>query len=187
MGRHRVLYRGDSRASAQRFDAAAAGPTLVVLCRFRGPGSYSCTAAAFTLASCRHPLPISVIENPQANAARGYVPMDKLRRGDLSYAPLLPLGSAIAHPMSTLARRPPGQSCARCFLICENAVYGPVPPVWQSLQFTAVRSPRSIGCLKGMPSAVTGGASPSCWLRTVWQVSQSLCITMPSGLTCWPS
>ena len=24
--------------------------------------------------------------------------------------------------------------------------YGPVPPLWQSLQFTWVRSPRSTGC-----------------------------------------
>ncbi len=36
----------------------------------------------------------------------------------------------------------------------ESGTYGPFPPVWQSAQFTCVRSPMSTGCWK----PVCGGA-----------------------------
>ena len=32
---------------------------------------------------------------------------------------------------------------------CVLLLYGPTPPLWQSEQFTAVRSPMSTGCLNG--------------------------------------
>lgn len=61
--------------------------------------------------------------------------------------------------------------------------YGPTPPLWQSLQFTAVISPRSTGCLKSRPGNEEMFTAFSCCSRMVWQMLQSLRITLPSGLT----
>ncbi len=61
--------------------------------------------------------------------------------------------------------------------------YGLTPPVWQSLQLTAVMSPRSTGCLKVTPGRAAMFTVFCCSSRMVWQSSQSLRMTLPSGLT----
>ena len=68
-----------------------------------------------------------------------------------------------------------------------RTAYGLTPPVWQSLQFTAVISPRSTGCLKATPGSDARLTVFPCSCRMVWQSSQSLRITLPSGLTWFPS
>src|SRR5271157_3299584 len=64
-----------------------------------------------------------------------------------------------------------------------NRNYGPTPPLWQSEQFTAVKSPMSTGCLKGWVVSAATWVLLSCCSITVWHELQSLLITLPSLLT----
>jgi hypothetical protein len=54
---------------------------------------------------------------------------------------------------------------SRLTVSAETAVsfdYGPTPPLWQSEQFMAVRSPNSIGCLNAIAVLTTAeGRTPS--------------------------
>lgn len=48
------------------------------------------------------------------------------------------------------------------------SLYGPVPPVWQSAQFTCVRSPISTGCWNDALGTGTAVAAPSASDIIVW-------------------
>src|SRR5579863_507264 len=65
--------------------------------------------------------------------------------------------------------------------------YGPTPPVWQSAQLTLVRSPMSTGCWKAGTAVFATLVAPSVSDMSVWHWLQSLLMTFPSALTCWPS
>ena len=70
---------------------------------------------------------------------------------------------------------------------CLNSkAYWPAE-AWQSLQFTAVMSPRSTGCWNGTPATEAMVCPLSVWLSTTWQDWQSLLIVFPSALSCCPS
>src|ERR1019366_1319225 len=82
---------------------------------------------------------------------------------------------------------PGGTHPPRPLLSCACG-YGPTPPLWQSEQLTALRSPSSIGCLKVMAVLTTeAGSWPSSSERTVWQELHSLVMTLPSLLVWLPS
>src|ERR1017187_1224835 len=74
--------------------------------------------------------------------------------------------------------RPPALDLSASFLLYGS--YGPTPPLWQSEQFTAVRSPRSTGCLKIWAGNAATCVPLSCCSSTVWQELQSLLMTLPS-------
>ena len=65
----------------------------------------------------------------------------------------------------------------------KAAFYGPTPPLWQSEQLTALKSPMSTGCLKGWAGNAAICVPLSCCSITVWQELQSLLMTLPSLLT----
>ena len=57
--------------------------------------------------------------------------------------------------------------------------HGAAPPLWQSAQFTAVRSPISTGCLNGWLGIAAKCSLPSSCAARVWQELQSLLMTLP--------
>src|SRR5690242_18206266 len=54
-----------------------------------------------------------------------------------------------------------------------GGTYGPTPPVWQSAQFTCVRSPMSTGCWKPVGATTAAVAVPSDWDIMLWHWLQS--------------
>src|SRR5665811_1293770 len=89
------------------------------------------------------------------------------------------------------ARRPRRLSrfprCLRASVVNGSLCYGPTPPLWQSLQLTAVRSPISTGCLNDCSCICARCDAPSSWSSSVWHELQFLLMTLPSLLTWLPS